>query len=62
MKTVEIKKESLVLKDNIIGFLEGDVMSHGTSGRVSCPKRFIGKKAYIIIVKDEKTNSKKSKS
>lgn len=59
MKTVEIKKESLVLKDNIIGFLEGDVMSHGTSGRVSCPKRFIGKKAYIIIVKDEKIKSKK---
>ena len=59
MKTVEIKKESLVLKDNIIGFLERDVMSHGTSGRVSCPKRFIGKKAYIIIVKDEKINSKK---
>jgi putative transposon-encoded protein len=59
MRTVEIKRESLVLKDNIIGFLEGDVMSHGTSGRVSCPKRFIGKKAYIIIVNDKKINSKK---
>ena len=59
MRKIEIKKESLVLKDSIIGFLEGYVMSHGTSGRVSCPKRFIGKKAYIIIVKDEKIKSKK---
>jgi len=51
MRKIEIKRGNLVLKDKIFGFLEGKVMSHGTSGRVSCPKRFIGKKAYLIIVK-----------
>jgi len=50
MKRVEIKKGDLILKEKILGFLEGQVMSHGTSGRVSCPKRFIGKKAYLVIV------------
>ena len=51
MTKVEIKKGNLILKENILGFIEGIVRSHGTSARVSCPKRFIGKKAYIIIVK-----------
>ncbi len=51
MKKVEIKRGNLVLKEKILGFLEGEVKSHGTSGRVSCPKRFIGKRAYIVIVK-----------
>lgn len=51
MVEVEIKKKNLILKDKILGFIEGIVKSHGTSARVSCPKRFIGKKAYLIIVK-----------
>ena len=51
MTKVEIKKGNLILKENILGFIEGEVRSHGTSARVSCPKRFIGKKAYVIIVK-----------
>ena len=51
MTKVEIKRGNLILKDNIIGFIKGEVKSHGTSGRVSCPKRFIGKKAYLIIIK-----------
>ena len=51
MTKVEIKRGNLILKENILGFIEGEVRSHGTSARVSCPKRFIGKKAYIIIVK-----------
>lgn len=51
MVKIEIKKSDLILKDKVIGFLEGEVKSHGTSGRVSCPRRFIGKKAYLVIVK-----------
>ena len=50
MRKIEIKRGNLVLKDKILGFLEGEVRSHGTSGRVSCPKRFIGKRAYLVIV------------
>ena len=50
MKKIEIKRGNLVLKEKILGFLEGEVKSHGTSGRVSCPRRFIGKKAYLVVV------------
>lgn len=51
MTKVEIKKGNLVLKENVLGFIEGTVRSHGTSARVSCPKRYISKKAYLVIIK-----------
>ena len=51
MTKVEIKRGNLILKDNILGFIENEVKSHGTSARVNCPKRFIGKRAYVIIIK-----------
>jgi len=52
MRKVEIKSKNLIIKEKILGFIENEVMTHGTSGRVSCPKRFIGKRAYIIIIDD----------
>ena len=54
MKEVSINKNNLIIKDKILGFIEGEIKSHGTSGRVNCPKRFIGKRAFIIIVDDKK--------
>lgn len=51
MTKVEIKKGNLTIKEKVLGVVEGEVKSHGTSARVSCPKRFIGKKAYLIITK-----------
>lgn len=52
MRKVEIKDKNLVIKEKIIGFIENKVMPHGTSGRVSCPRRFIGKRAILIIIED----------
>ncbi len=45
MTKVEIKRGNLTIKDKVLGVIEGKVKSHGTSARISCPKRFIGKKA-----------------
>jgi len=43
----------LMLKDKIEGFLERTVSPLGNSGKVDCPKRFIGRRAYILIAQDE---------
>lgn len=51
MAKVEIKKSNLTIKEKVVGIVEGEVKSHGTSARVSCPKRFIGKRVYLIIIK-----------
>ena len=52
MRKIELKKETLTLTDkNILGFIEKEVTPVGNSAKVDCPKRFIGKRAYVIIVK-----------
>jgi len=51
-RSVEIKKNSLILKDNKVeGFLERRVTPFGTSAKVDVPKRFISRRAYVVIVK-----------
>ena len=52
MRIIELKKENLTLKDKIEGFLERTVSPLGNSGKVDCPKRFIGRRAYILISKE----------
>ena len=54
MKQIEIKKNNLVIKEKILGYVDGEVRSHGTSGRINCPKRFIGKKVFVILVDGKK--------
>ena len=52
-RIVEIKKGSFSLKEKKIeGFLERVVNSIGTSAKVDVPKRYIGRRAYVVIVKD----------
>lgn len=51
MRKIELKQGKLSFKDDVLGFLEREVTPFGTSAKVDCPRRFIGKKAYLIIVK-----------
>ena len=51
MRSIELNKGKLVLRDKIEGFLEREVTPFGTSAKVDCPKKFIGKKVYLIITK-----------
>ena len=47
----EVTKE-LTLK-GIVGFVKRRVTPHGTGAKVTCPKEFLGKTAYLVIT-DEK--------
>ena len=52
-RTIELKKESLILKDNEIeGFLERVITPFGTSAKADVPKKYIGRRVYVIITKD----------
>jgi len=51
-RKIEIRKENLVLRDDEIeGFLEKRVTPFGTSAKVDVPKRYIGRRAYVIMTK-----------
>ncbi|MBU4086000.1 MAG: DUF2080 family transposase-associated protein [Nanoarchaeota archaeon] len=39
---------------NIEGFVKRQVTKFGNSAKVSCPKEFLGKEAYLVILKDER--------
>jgi len=68
MRKIELTKGDLTLKDKIEGFLERVVSPIGNSGKVDCPKRFIGRRAYLLIAEKEgknekhKSNSRSSKT
>jgi len=52
MRTIEIKSKDLVLKEkDILGFIEKTVTPFGTSAKVDCPRKFVGRRAYLIICK-----------
>ena len=51
-RNVELKKTELVLKDSEIdGFLERVVTPFGTSAKADVPKKYIGRRDYVIITK-----------
>jgi len=53
VRRVEVKKNKLILTDSKIeGFLERIVTPIGTSAKADIPKRYIGKRVYVIITKD----------
>ena len=51
-RIIELKKEELILKDSEIeGFLERVVTPFGTSAKADVPKKYIGRRIYVIISK-----------
>ncbi len=52
MRTIKLIDDDLTLTDNVEVFYEKTVTSFGTSAKVDAPKKYIGKRAYVIILKD----------
>ncbi len=52
MRTITLSDGDLTLKDNVEVFYEKRVTTFGTSAKVDAPKKYIGKRAYVIILKD----------
>mgnify|MGYP001566905840 CR=1 FL=1 len=52
MRIVNLNNGELILKDSAIeGFLERKVNPIGTSAKVDVPRRYLGRRAYVIICK-----------
>jgi putative transposon-encoded protein len=51
-RILELKKDELILKESEIeGFLERVVTPFGTSAKADVPKKYIGRRVYVIISK-----------
>lgn len=54
VRRLELEHEKLILsEDEIEGFLERTVTPIGMSGKADIPKRYIGRRVYVIITKNE---------
>lgn len=53
MRIIKLNKGKLALKDDDIeGFLERKVTPLGNSAKVDVPRRYMKRKAYVIVCKE----------
>jgi len=52
MRTIEIKKQKMILKDEIENIIEGKIRKIGTGAMIIIPKKYLDKEAYVLIKKD----------
>jgi putative transposon-encoded protein len=52
MRKIETTPERIVLSDDVEVFYEKVVTQFGTSAKIDCQKKYIGRRAYVIILKD----------
>ncbi len=54
MKRIEIQDGIIRMSDDsVLGFFEKTVNKFGDGAKVDIPKKYLGKKAYVIICKGE---------
>lgn len=52
MRRVKVLRREFTLSEEVEVVYEKRVTPFGTSGKIDAPKRFIGRRAYVIIVKE----------
>lgn len=55
MKIVRVIKKTKLIIEGIEGFVVRQVTPFGTSAKVSCPKEYLGRKVYLVFVKNGKS-------
>lgn len=51
-REILIKNETIMIKDGVETLYEKTVTPFGNSAKVDVPKRFIGKRVYVIVLND----------
>ena len=61
VKRLELKLTKEIRIKGIKGFFEKNVSKFGTGAKIDCPKEYMDKKVYVIIIDDEKKRINKRK-
>jgi putative transposon-encoded protein len=51
-RRIEVIKDNITLTDEVEVVYEKTVTRFGTSAKVDAPKKYIGKRAYVVILKE----------
>ena len=60
MRIIKLKEGNFTMEDEVIGFLEKRVTKFGTGAKIDCPKKYLGKRVYVLVLKDEQGESEKT--
>lgn len=52
MRSIEVRKGDFVVRERVEVVYEKVVTRFGNSGKIDAPKKYIGKRAYVVVVKD----------
>ena len=52
MRHIEVKKGDFLVREKVEVVYEKVVTKFGNSAKVDAPKKYIGMRAYVVIVKD----------
>jgi len=52
MKRIKIEEKTELKVKGVLGFIRRKVTPFGTGAKVDCPKEYLGKRVYLVILKD----------
>ncbi len=52
MKKIRVREQTEIRVKDIVGFIEKRVTPFGTGAKVDCPKEYLGKRVYLVILRD----------
>jgi len=52
MRRVEIMDKNITMTDGVECVIEKTCTPFGNSGKVDCPKKYLGKRVYLVVLKD----------
>ena len=50
MRQIRVEKGRLQLTDNVTGFFQKTVTPFGNGAKIDCPKEFLGRTVYVVVV------------
>jgi len=53
VRTVKLETKTRLVVENMVGFMKRKVTPYGTGAKVTCPKEFLGKTAYLVITNEK---------
>jgi len=48
-RVVKLELRTRLVVEGMIGYVRRPVVPHGTGAKVTCPKEYLGKTAYLVI-------------
>ncbi|MCI4324182.1 MAG: DUF2080 family transposase-associated protein [Thermoplasmata archaeon] len=52
-RVVKLELNTKLTVEGIVGYVRRPVVPHGTGAKVTCPKEYLGKTAYLVITDED---------